>query len=125
MLDALEPHCRSVVRAVLDGRVVRCSAPARTSCGRPPNTAWERDRYLPSGAELASYLAGAVRLSRRASGRDLVRVSQYAYVMTGSGPLYDAAARALRRDYAIRPLHRLLAALPARLREAAGHARFR
>src|SRR5262249_24017366 len=47
---------------------------------------------------------------------DLVRVSEYAYVMTGSGPLYDQLHDVFDADYAIGPLHRFLAALPGRLK---------
>ena len=109
--------CRRVVRAVLDGRVVALLGAGANLCGRPPNTAWERDRYLPSGAELASNLAA--QFDYPGSDLDeLGRISEYAYVMTGSGPLYDQLHRIFDADYAIGPLHRFLASLPARLREA-------
>jgi hypothetical protein len=115
--DALETHCRRVVRAVLEGRVVALLGAGANLCGRPPNTAWERGRYLPSGAELASNLAA--RFDYPGSDLDeLGRISEYAYVMTGSGPLYDQLHKIFDADYAIGPLHRFLASLPARLRQA-------
>ena len=40
---------------------------------------------------------------------ELVRVSEYAYVMTGSGPLYDQLHDVFDADYAIGPLHQFLA----------------
>src|SRR6266540_3597498 len=51
--DGLAPHCRRVMRAVLEGRVVTLLGAGANLCGRPPGEAWERGRYLPSGAELA------------------------------------------------------------------------
>ena len=48
---------------------------------------------------------------------DLVRVSQYASVVTGLGPLYDELHEVFDADYPPGPVHRLLAAMPAVLRE--------
>jgi hypothetical protein len=112
--EDLERHCRRVLRAVLDGRVVTLLGAGANLCGRPPGRAWERGRYLPSGPELARHLAS--RFDYPDGDRDeLVRVSEYAYVMTGSGPLYDQLHEVFDADYAIGPLHRFLAALPGRL----------
>ncbi len=114
MQDGLAPHCRRVMRAVLEGRVVTLLGAGANLCGRPPGEAWERGRYLPSGAELARHLAARFDYPD-ADPHDLVRISEYAYVMTGSGPLYDQLHEVFDADYAIGPLHRFLAALPGRL----------
>ena len=114
MQDGLAPHCRRVMRAVLEGRVVTLLGAGANLCGRPPGEAWERGRYLPSGAELARHLAARFDYPD-ADLHDLVRISEYAYVMTGSGPLYDQLHEVFDADYAIGPLHRFLAALPGRL----------
>jgi hypothetical protein len=115
--EALEQHCRRVVREILDGRVVALLGAGANLAGRPPGAAWERGRYLPSGAELSRHLAARFDYPD-ADLDELGRVSEYAYVMTGSGPLYDQLHEIFDADYAIGPLHRFLAALPARLRAA-------
>jgi hypothetical protein len=105
------------VRAILDGRVVALLGAGANLCGRPPGAGWEQGRYLPSGAELSRHLAARFDYPD-ADLDELGRVSEYAYVMTGSGPLYDQLHEIFDADYAIGPLHRFLAALPARLRGA-------
>jgi len=114
--DALEQHCRRVMREVLEGRVVPLFGAGANLCDRPAGMAWEHGRTLPSGAELSTHLAARFGYPD-ADLTELVRVSEYAYVMTGSGPLYDQLHDVFDADYAIGPLHRFLAALPARLRE--------
>jgi hypothetical protein len=109
------------MRAVLEGRVVALLGAGANLCGRPPDVGWEHGRYLPSGAELASHLAARFDYPD-GDLHDLVRISEYAYVMTGSGPLYDQLHEVFDADYAIGPLHRFFAALPGRL-EAAGRRR--
>ena len=89
--------------------------------GRPQTAAWGRGEYLPSGAELAGYLADAFDYPP-GQARDLVRVSEYAYVMNGSGPLYERLHEVFDADYPIGHLHRFLAALPTRI-ERLGHPR--
>jgi hypothetical protein len=48
--------------------------------------------------------------------QDLIRVSQYASVMTGLGPLYEELHQLLDADYPPTALHQFLAALPGTLR---------
>jgi SIR2-like domain len=115
--EALEQHCRRVGRALLEGRVVALLGAGANLCGRPAGAGWERGRYLPSGAELSRHLAARFDYPD-ADLDELGRVSEYAYVMTGSGPLYDQLHEIFDADYAIGPLHRFLAGLPARLRAA-------
>ena len=86
-------------------------------CGRPDNEVWERrePRYLPSGGELAAFLAEYFEYPPD-DARDLVRVSQYAAVMQGLGPLYDELHEIFDADYEPSALHRFLAGFPAILR---------
>ena len=86
-------------------------------CGRPPNEAWLPGDYLPTGGELARYLAERFDYPRD-EALDLVRVSEYASVMSGSGPLYEELHRVFDADYPISPLHRFLAQLPRRLKQS-------
>jgi SIR2-like domain len=112
----LEAHSHSVVKAMIEGRVIPFLGAGVNLCGRPAGTAWARARYLPSGSELSEYLAE--KFDYPAPDKyDLVRVSQYIAVMTGSGPLYEELRTLLDADYPPTPLHRFLATLPAALRE--------
>ena len=77
MDEELERHCRRVLRAVLDGRVVTLLGAGANLCGRPEGRPWERGRYLPSGAELARHLASRFDYPESESD-ELVRVSEYA-----------------------------------------------
>lgn len=59
MADSLDTHYTTVSRAIADGRVVPFLGAGVNLCGRPSGLPWRRDqnRYLPSGGELARYLA--------------------------------------------------------------------
>ena len=105
------------MREVLEGRVVPLFGAGANLCDRPAGTTWEHGHTLPSGAELSTHLAARFDYPDD-DLTELVRVSEYAYVMTGSGPLYDQLHEVFDADYAIGPLHRFLATLPARLRLA-------
>lgn len=120
MLDSLEAHYRIVIKAITDGRVVPFLGAGANLCGRPAGVVWQCGQYLPSGGELAAYLAKSFGYG---SGdmQDLVRVSQYVAVTTGSGPLYEELHKLFDADYRPTPLHQFLATLPAILRDK-GHA---
>ena len=118
MQDELQMHCRRVMRAMLEGKVVPLLGAGANLAGRPPDTPWERGRYLPSGVELAHHLASRFDYPDDGDRPDLLRISEYASVMTGSGPLYEQLHEVFDADYAIGPLHRFLASLPARVAEA-------
>jgi hypothetical protein len=72
---------------------------------------------LPSGAELAVWLADEFECEVGDRG-DLLRVSQYADVTSGSGPLYERLHELFDRDYSPTTLHRFLAGLPGRMASA-------
>jgi len=85
-------------------------------CGRATETRYRHGENLPSAAELSEYLAGEFEY-RGANKDDLLRVSQYASVMRGSGPLYKKLQFVFAAEYLPTPLHEFFAALPAILRE--------
>jgi hypothetical protein len=115
-LETLDPHYKTVIKAITDGRLVPFLGAGVNLCGRPQDMAWQRGQYLPSGGELAAYLAE--NFGYPGSDRfDLVRVSQYIAVVTGSGPLYEELHSLFDVDYPPTPLHQFLATLPALLRE--------
>src|SRR6266508_2672277 len=109
-------HYRTVVKAILEGRVVPLLGAGVNLCGRPEECAWGQGEYLPNGRELAEYLANYFEYPPT-DVRDLARVSQYAAVISGSGPLYEELHQVFDADYPPGPLHRLLAEVPTILRE--------
>jgi hypothetical protein len=114
MSEPSESHYDTILRAIVDGRLVPLLGAGVNLCGRPKGTGWQHGRYLPSGGELAAHLAG---LFGYPDGEllDLLRVSQYVEVMLGSGPLYDKLHELFDADYPPSPVHELLASLPKRL----------
>ena len=99
------------------GRVIPLLGAGVNLCGRPTDASWLNGAYLPSAGELARHLADRFDYPRDET-LDLVRVSEYAYVMSGSGPLYEELHQVFDADYPISPLHRFLAGLPGRLEQA-------
>lgn len=120
MTSPLEPHYHRVIQAMVDGRVVPLLGAGVNLCGRPSETPWQQGRYLPSGYELASYLAEKFDYPPNEI-MELVRVSQFASVMEGSGPLYENLRTLLDADYPPTTLHDLLASFPSVMR-AKGYA---
>ena len=114
MSELTKSHYTTVLRAMLDGRLVPLLGAGVNLCGRPKGAAWQHGRYLPSGGELAAHLA---RLFGYPEDEllDLLRVSQYVEVTNGSGPLYDKLHELFDADYPPSPVHELLASLPKRL----------
>lgn len=116
--DVPAAHYRAVAKALAGGRAIPFLGAGVNLCGRDPTLAWHpgQSEYLPSGAELARYLAEAFDYPP-SEPNDLLRVSQYVAVMQGSGPLYTELHTLFDADYPPTPLHRFLAQLPAALRE--------
>lgn len=118
MAEPTERHYRLVAKAIADGRVIPLLGAGVNMCGRPSGAIWQLGRYLPSGSELAAYLADAFEYPADEL-KDLLRVSQFAAVMTGSGPLYEELHRLFDVDYQPTRVHMLLATVPAFLRRQA------
>ena len=112
----LAEHYETVVRGFTLGRVTPVLGAGANLTGRPVGTGWlPRGKYLPSGAELAEYLAGFFRYD--GNPNDLVRVSQYVAVTKGgTGQLYDVLHEVFDHDYEPTRLHAFLAGLPGVLR---------
>jgi len=114
MPESLDMHLMTVARALRDGRVIPFLGAGVNLCGRPPGAAYtfgDHD-YLPDGRELADYLAREFNYPAQ-EAKDLVRVTQYASVMQGQGPVYLKLHQIFDADFSPGPLHRLLARLPA------------
>jgi SIR2-like domain len=111
--ESLDSHYRIVIKAMMEGRVVPLLGAGINLCGRPADVVWERQdpRFLPSGGELAGFLADYFEYPPD-NVRDLVRVSQYAAVMQGLGPLYDELHEIFDADYEPSAIQGFLASLP-------------
>jgi hypothetical protein len=104
-------HLRLVAKAVLKGSVVPVLGAGANLCDRAPDEPWTRGSNLPNGPELSLLLADEFDCDV-ADRADLVRVSQYAELTTGEGPLYAQLREVFVQDCPIPSLHRALAALP-------------
>lgn len=113
--DELDAHYKTVVKAFSDGRVVPFLGSGVNLIGRPAGALWQSQHYLPSGAELAEYLADSFGYPAT-NRQDLIRVAQYVAVMNGVGPLYENLRTLFDIDYTPTALHQLLAMIPSVLR---------
>lgn len=111
----LDAHYGRVVRDLVENRVVPLLGAGVNLSQRKPGAAWEPGKDLPSGSELAEYLADAFFFPEEALRNDLLRVAQYAVATNGTGPLYDELRGLFHRDYEPTLVHDFLAALPKRL----------
>jgi hypothetical protein len=82
---------------------------------RPADARWQADGYLPSGAELATYLAQPY--SYPEADLDLLRVSQWVDLVSSPRALVDELHGVFSREYRPNRLHRFLSELPRILRE--------
>jgi hypothetical protein len=82
---------------------------------RPAGVRWDADGYLPSGPELATYLAEPYGYPE--PELDLLRVSQWVDLVSSQRALVDELHGVFNRDYRPNRLHRFLAELPGSLRE--------
>jgi hypothetical protein len=118
--SALQDHFVFVARQVLRGRVVPLLGAGVNLCGRPKDAVWRVTdrRFLPSGDELADFLAERSGYHRASEHETLMlsRIAQYAALMHGSGALYDELHDVFDADYEPTAVHELVAGLPAMLR---------
>src|SRR6201998_606189 len=131
-MSALDAHCTIITKHLVDGNVVPFLGAGANLCGRPQDTVWRQGQYLPSGRELASFLAETFAYPTRpvtlncpschADVRgaeeplDLLRVSQYVAAVVGDPrDLYRELHRVFDADYPATSVHRFLATLPAGL----------
>jgi hypothetical protein len=128
----VDPHGERVVKAIIDGRLVPFLGAGASLCARPEKASYKHGQYLPSGNELASYLAQKFgyrvaetqevqcphcgKTHTATYPKDLLRVAQYVALVTGSGPLYEELRNIFDADYPPTALHHLLAKIPAILR---------
>ena len=105
-------HYAAVVRDLVENRVVPLLGAGVNLSEREPGTHWQRGAELPSGGELAAYLAERFFYPRGAGTLELLRVSQYVAVNDGTGLLYDELRKLFHHDYEPTRVHEFFAALP-------------
>src|SRR5690349_23553232 len=108
----LRAHLEFVADAILHGNVVPVLGAGANLCDRGRDEQWSPGTNLPNGPELADWLAHKLRCDIEDT-HDLLRVSQYADMIRGGGPLYQQLRELFNNEqYAIPTLHRFLAGLP-------------
>jgi hypothetical protein len=110
--EDLSSHYGAVVRDLVENRVVPLLGAGVNLCERGPDAVWNRGEDLPSGAELADYLAERFFYPREEAAVELLRVSQYVAVNDGTGLLYDELRKLFHNDYAPTRVHAFFASLP-------------
>lgn len=110
-----DAHYGFIADRILAGAVVPFLGAGVNLCGRKDAESFEVGRHLPSGPELAVYLASKSHYPGK-DRTDLLRVSQYIAIMAGLRPLYEWLHDVFDADYAPTPAHRLLASLPSMIR---------
>jgi hypothetical protein len=114
----LDEHAHLIGEIIDQGRLIPFLGAGANLCDRPQIENWQPGDYLPSGGELALYLAGNVHYPG-ADPSDLGRVAQYVDLKKGEGGLFDDLRPLfMRTTYEPNTLHRFLASLPARQRAA-------
>jgi hypothetical protein len=122
--DWLEKHCKDVAYWLGKGLVVPFLGAGANLLERPPGYEWQDDgEHLPSGAELAGYLADPqkpyeIPENDRTAPLDLLRVAQWVVLRANEMALVHELHTVFDRNYPPNKLHRLLAGLPQALRAA-------
>jgi uncharacterized protein (DUF1778 family) len=120
-LDArLDAHLGAILSALMNGELVPFLGAGANLVDRKQGAVFDPKvrENLPTGAELAGYLAAQYKLEgqiRRAD--DLVRVAERIKLQQGEMAVYNRLSDLLDADYPLTSLHEFLASLPRRLRE--------
>jgi hypothetical protein len=109
-------HFSLVAQRLTDGGVVPFLGAGANLCDRPGEAPWAAGSFAPSGRELSRELAEKSQYPNP-DDPDLLWVSQYFDAVLGEGPLYEQLHSVFDADYPPTSLHRLLARVPAILRE--------
>jgi hypothetical protein len=96
-----------------DGEVVPFLGAGVNFCGRPAAAPFTPGETLPSGAELAGYLAERFHYPTKED--DLLRIAQYGATMLGTLKLKQVLHEVFDGDFSPTPLHTFLAGLPSLL----------
>jgi SIR2-like domain len=111
-----DDHYGHVISAFEQGEVIPFLGAGVNLFEREEAEDYTPGSYLPSGRELASYLANNFQYNL-ADRNDLLRVSQYGDTVRGWASLYNRLGEVFDSDYPINELHRFFARLPATLKK--------
>ena len=116
MTSLVDPaHYQRLADLLARGMVVPFLGAGVNACDRD-NDPFVPSCNLPTGGELAKLVAERCYYER--PEHELARVSQYLAVVEGPAALYDLLHDVFDHDYPPTSLHRLLAELPGRFRQA-------
>ena len=113
--DSLDAHYHFVSARISAGKVIPFLGAGANLCGRPEDSDWLKDNYLPTAAELADHLAKDYP-HLASESRDLSRISQYVDLFGGDAVLFEKLRQLFTGTYQPNALHHLLAAIPGALR---------
>jgi hypothetical protein len=108
-------HYDDVIAALQDGELIPFLGAGVNLYGRDEADDYKLGSYLPSGRELAVYLANEFSY-KHPDRNNLLLVSQYASTLRGSGSFYRRLGEVFDREYPINGLHKFLARVPASLK---------
>src|SRR5262249_48365591 len=111
----LEEHLEDVVDALCAGALVPLLGAGANLSDRAEGETWRPGQNLPSGVELAEYLADKLHYPEPETANDLLRVSQYGQARRGDGTLFRFLHEVFTQRYVPTRLHDFLATLPSRL----------
>lgn len=118
MSDPLAELCHDIRGRIAKRRVIPFLGAGASLVGRPETDDWQRDGYLPNGAELAELLAAEHAYPTDERNRSLVRVAQYVDLKLGAQALFDELRATFAGPCSPTVVHRYLAAESARQRAA-------
>lgn len=111
-----EPPYGVIWNRLKAGKVIPFLGAGASFVGRPQDAEWDpyRPAFLPSGAELASFLAEETRFPSSSAFdiEDLAKVSSYYSDVNGRPVLRERLRELLHHDYPCGALHGFLAELP-------------
>lgn len=114
-----EPPYGAIWDLLKTGNVVPFLGAGASLAGRPKIASWDGDKptVLPSGVELALYLAGKAGYpsTERIDIEDLAKVSSYFADLVGRRRLRQRLRDILNHDFQFGALHEMIAAIPANL----------
>ena len=109
-MNQLFPPYRLIQEGIHRGRVIPFLGAGASLGDRDPDETWSKEAvtYLPTAAELASYLALKTQFPEDET-LDLAKVAQYYNIVGGREPLNAELHEIFARDYRITSLHTMLA----------------
>jgi hypothetical protein len=113
-----EPPYGVIAERLMQGRVIPLLGPGANFGRRAPDKEWSLNtQYVPSGHELALYLAQQIGFPSNEyyNVHDLIRVASYYADRWGRNPLFRELHSIFDRDYEPCDIHRHLAQIPAPL----------